>query len=377
MRLHQKPSAQHSEPAAKDLIGSYAIIKEIGRGTWGTCFRAVNTATQDIVSLRVLSNSFSKRELSSIQTAVRYLRDIESDRFQQAIDEKIGSDRAYLASEFVPGVDLSLLVKQSGRIPVRQAIYCIARAIEGLDAANRKSIVHGELRPSKIVVDQSGNVAIRDLAIAQVTRARRQLGADPKQIQLLPKHHIDFLAPEVLSGGKPNFSSDLYSLGCILYYILTGKAPYANKDASRTAKAHREAVTPRASRRVKDIPTTLDECLTRMLAKQPADRFGNYKQCHGALREIVKLLPAEERPTKELWEKLVVDKSATGSFANARRFAFPKWLMYSVLGVALLAGLGTSCIFVFQSDAETNKTVEPPGNRGIPTAESEDSFELR
>ncbi len=366
-----------SSANSKDIVGNYVIEKELGKGSWGTCFRAINTSTNDIVSLRMLALHFSKRELSSVQSAVRYTSSIDSDRFQLAIDESIEPPKAYVSSQFILGEDLFQLVRRTGPLPIRQSIYCIARAIEGLADIHKKAIVHGELRPSKIIVDRSGTISIRDLALAQVSRMRRQFAKDPTQIQKLPSQHLEYLAPEILSGlGKPNFSSDLYSLGCILFFLLTGKPPYVHKTALRIAKAHREAAIPRASRRVRGIPPSLDECLERMLAKQPADRFENYKQCHEALREIAQSLPKNDLSPKEQWEEIVdVDQSESADWRNTPRTAFQNRWVHFAVGLALLVVIGASIAFSFRGAA--NVTVEPNGNREIPTADSEDSFIIR
>ena len=380
MRLQQDTGSQLGESAnVTNAIGNYVLGKELGQGSWGTCYRAVDKATKDTVAFRVISSGFSKSELSSLQSAVRYTSGIESPRFQRAVAVGMDPAKTHLVSDFVPGVDLYRLVSRSGQLPIRQSIYCIARAIEGLDAAHKKSIVHGELRPSKIIVDGSGNVAIRDLALAQVTKMRRQIKSDPNYNSTLPKHHIEYTAPEILSGsGKPSFSSDLYSLGCILFFLLTGKPPYPNRNAKAIAKAHLDAAIPQVSRRVKGVLPGVEECLAKMLAKQPGDRFASYKQCHEALREIAKSLPKDDRSTQDQWEEIVdVDDSKTTRMWPVSTSTIPKWLVYSALGLGILIAIGAAYVFIFGSDTSTSKPVDPNQIREVPTAESEDSFELR
>lgn len=362
-RTARPKSGPQTQPPA--FVASFKLDKVLGQGTWGACYLA-HSPENDLQSVRVLSSEVSKKELAGIESAVRMTSFVDSNRFQRAVGLVQETGVSCLSSQFIAGENLLRIVNQKGRLSVRQSIYCIARAIEGLDAAYKKSIVHGELRPSKIIVDRLGAVAIRDLAIAQVTRIRRQLVASPTQVHNIPKQHLEYLAPEILIGGKPGFSSDLYSLGCILFYLLTGKPPYAFKNPDRIAKAHREAAIPQASRFVKGIPASLDQCLERMLAKQPINRFANYKQCHEALREVVKSLPNDDRLNQEQWEQVVDIDQAKSSIVSKR-------LVYSILGLTLFAA---SLAYVFRSGKPAQGEIESSGNREIPTADSEDSFRL-
>ncbi len=244
-------------------VASHRLVRELGKGSWGVCYFANSKENNDLQSVRVLANSFSKKEMSAIDSAVRLTSFIDSNRFQRAMCFTHETGVACLSSQFVAGENLLRIVKRKGPLSVRQSIYCIARAIEGLDAAYKKSIVHGELRPSKFIVDRLGTVTIRDLAIAQVTCRRRQFVNPTIQVHDMPRQHLEYLAPEIVMGGKTSFSTDLYSLGCILFYLLTGKPPYAFKNPNRIVKAHREAAIPQASGYVKGLPSSLDECLER------------------------------------------------------------------------------------------------------------------
>ncbi len=379
MKLTQDSSTPVREFAGiKQAIGNYELGKELGQGGWGTCYRAVAKVTKDTFVLRILASSYSQSELSSLQAAVRYTSGIESERIQRAIEVRVEPAGAILVSEFVPGVNLSQLLSRSGRLPIRQAIYCIARAIEGLDAAHKKSIFHGELRPSKIIVDGSGNVVIRDLALAQVSKMRRQLSGS-NLVLTLPKSHIEYAAPEVLSGsGKPNSRSDLYSLGCILFFLLTGRPPYHKNKSQAIVKAHVEAAIPRLTRRVKGIPASVDECLAKMLAKQPGDRFATYKQCHEALRDIVKSLPKDDRSTQvQLGEIVDVAQSNVVPTWAESTTAVPRWLLYSAIGLGLTIAIVASVALMYRTGTTPSDTVDPDRVREIPTAESEDSFDLR
>ncbi|MDX1928940.1 MAG: protein kinase [Pirellulaceae bacterium] len=373
--LFSKRPAKNAQ-TPPEIIASYTRIKELGQGTWGVCYFGSSKENNELKSVRALSNSFSKKELSAVDSAVRLTSFVDSIRFQHAESLTLSANVPCLSSQFVAGENLVRIVKRKGRLSVRQSIYCIARAIEGLDAAYKKSIVHGELRPSKIIIDSQGTVTIRDLAIAQVTRLRRQFNLSAHVLET-PKQHVEYLAPEILVGGNASFSSDLYSLGCILFYLLTGKPPYPYKDLKRIVKAHQEAAIPQASRSVKDIPASLEVCLERMLAKQPINRFANYKQCHDALRAVAKSLPKDEPLDQEQWEQVVdVDQAVASDRWSSPSSIVSTRLVYTVGGLVLLAGVVVSAMFAFRTVKPTTGNAQSSDSREIQTTGSEDSFRL-
>ncbi len=363
-----------------NFLGGHVLEKKLGQGTWGACFRARSLSNGNLLSLRILSSDLSIKELAEVHVAARLVNHLESERFQRQVNLCLGPGGSILESQFVAGESLHCLVMRVGRLSLRQAIYCIARAIEGLDAAEKKGLVHGELRPSKIVVDRMGTVGIRDLALSQVTRRRRQLATDSRALLTsIPKHHLGYIAPEILSSfGNPNFSSDLYSLGCILFFLLTGDAPYKFRTPQRILWAHREAAIPRVSQRVKAIPPELDTCLERMLAKLPRDRFVSYKQCHDALREINKALPPETLSAAEQWENVLQSGGEIAvSRSNILSSNLKILIVRATLGIATVCGLAAFVWYMTSSASHTQPPSELNGVRDVPTAESEDSFIIR
>lgn len=374
------------------IVGPYVLESELGSGSCGLCFVASRISTGELVSLRVLPSSYGKKDEASIKSAVRAVKRVESDRIQRSIDAGFDNTRGYVASDLAIGEDLYRLVKRVGPLPVQQSLYCIMRAIEGLAAASKSELTHKELRPSKLIISRQGALVVRDVSIAQVIQFRKQnSGNTHALIQAMPRHHLDYIAPELLLGESGSgFSADLYSLGCILFFLLTGESMYAGEDPLRAVIAHREAPIPTIASRIKGVPASLDGCFARMVGKVPKNRFASYGQCHAALREIAKSLPKSGVPIEQQWS--MVDETAGAGFTNRpamRTFSITRLVVSSILGVTLIGGATGAAFYAFRPKEvytpDVNKTepaqpskqpnvVVPRGDQSVPYVEAEDSF---
>ena len=375
------------EQNAEDIVfGPYVLQDELGSGSCGTCFIASRIATGEIVSLRLLPNDYGKRELAWIRSALQASKKIQSDRFQRPTEAGFDKGRCFVTSKLIVGEDLHRLVKRHGPLTINQALYCIARVVETLEIGLQAGLVHQELRPSKIIVDRQGGLAIRDLAIAQVIQRRKRAAADLHTLfRVTPRHHFNFIAPELLLDDvEENMSADIYSLGCILFFLITGQAMYVGKDPLRTVIAHRETEIPSLASRIKGAPPIVDACLSKMVAKLPKDRFQNYAQCHAALRAVAKGLPKLTVPIEEQWK--FVDDAVSASVEprqpirriSTRRLTFISALSTVLLGCVVGSAIIASTLKLPASDQEVDvlEVNVPEGERAVQSVESEDSFSI-
>ena len=377
--LYQSNKSSAISPSGSQLVGEYSLGRKLGEGSWGSCVRAVKQESSDPFAVRALSKSFDTKKVNLLKSYVRVADSIATERFQKAIEVIEARGQAYLVSNFVGGIDLSQLIRTQGRLSIKKSIYCVARAIEGLEAAYKKQIVHGELRPSKMMVDRNGSITIRDLAIAQISSQRSRPVADVEpSAPNFTAAQLQFAAPEILSGqAKPRLASDIYSLGCILFYLLTGRPVFPYRKPNRIVKAHLQQPIPIASRYVKGVPPALDACLAKMLAKEPSARFQSYKECHTKLREINQLLPSDEALASDQWQQAVDAASQSHDRAPTAWGALSNRWVWGGVGAITLIGTAIAGYAILwrtpTSDSSTNRTPV----RGIPVSESEDVFEIR
>lgn len=257
------------------VFGDYVVLDRIGQGGMGQVFKARHVPTGKTVALKVLSAEAVKnrRLIERFKKEARAIARLKHPNITRAYEAgKINSVR-YLVMEFVDGENMLDRVKRKGPLSVDEAISVTVQAAKGLDYAHGKGIVHRDIKPSNLLRDRrSGRVKILDLGLARVEED------DPDAVRLtMPGQMLGtarFMAPEQIEDARiADVRSDLYSLGCTLYFLLRGKAPYSGETIAHTLMAHVTSPIPNLCSKRPDCPGWLGEAFKKMLAKKPADRF--------------------------------------------------------------------------------------------------------
>ena len=179
--------------------------------------------------------------------------------------------------EFVNGRDLARTVKEKGPLSAIQTIDCIIQAARGLQEAHDHGIVHRDIKPANLLLDRSGTVKILDLGLARVHQAHEAVAGDGSEFDLTVSGVImgtvDYMSPEQAYDPRTaDGRSDIYSLGCTLHYLLTGKAPYGGQTFMERLLGHRERPIPSLLASRRDVPEPLDAAFQLLLAKSPEGR---------------------------------------------------------------------------------------------------------
>jgi serine/threonine protein kinase len=260
------------------FVGPYVVLDKIGKGGMGMVFKAVHREDQAVVALKVLPPSFPRRNRAVVE---QFRREAESlarlhhpniVRCFEPVKEVDGV--YYLVMEHVEGRDLRFLVEKIGVFPVAQAIECLLQTARGLQSAHTLKIIHRDIKPANLMLDHTNTVRILDFGLARVLLPDPWLldtgdGAARRSIT----GTIPYMSPEQATDSEgADARSDIYSLGCTLHFLLTGRPPYRGRTWSELIQAHRQAPIPSLKAARPSVPAYLDDLFRRMLAKDPADR---------------------------------------------------------------------------------------------------------
>jgi len=272
-------------------LGHYKLLAKLGQGGMGRVYKALHTSLKRLVALKVLPAERMKDE----QAVTRFRREMEAvgklnhPNIAAAHDAGEIDGRHYLVMELVDGIDLSALVRQAGPLHVPDACELIRQAAVGLQYAHKKGMVHRDLKPSNLMLartpadsptwqgaDTGGVVKILDLGLALLDEPGKSEGSELTATgQMMGT--LDYMAPEQGSDSHAvDIRADIYSLGCTLYKLLTGHAPFSDAQYNAPIKkmlAHSQSPVPPVRSRRPDVPEPLAAVLDRMLAKDPAARF--------------------------------------------------------------------------------------------------------
>jgi molecular chaperone DnaK len=260
-------------------LGNYVIVDQIGAGGMGDVFKAEHRRMKRPVVIKVLhpKNTEAEVALKRFEREVIAAGQLSHPNIVTAFDAGAEAGVHYLVMEYVEGCDLSSLVKSQGPLTVDQALDYLVQAARGLAYAHAQGIVHRDVKPSNLLVDTAGTVKVLDLGLARLAWRRGQ--PPPADEEAVTEENqivgtVDYMSPEQAdNSGEVDERSDIYSLGCTLYRLLTGKPPYGGDSFVQKLVAHRRDPIPSLCAERRDVPESLDRVYQRMLGKRPRDRF--------------------------------------------------------------------------------------------------------
>ena len=192
----------------------------------------------------------------------------------------------YLVMEYVEGHDLSQVLSQLGIIPAPLALDYISQVAGGLEYAHRKGVIHRDIKPSNLLLDYEGQVKILDMGLARIAdTVDQQLSAQLTTTgQMMGT--VEYMSPEQAEDTRSaDERSDIYSLGCTMYRLMTGQSPFSRETIVKTILAHRSAAIPRINTGC-DNEAAINQLFQKMVAKKPEERFQTVTSLLEAIRQI-------------------------------------------------------------------------------------------
>jgi len=283
--------------AAGALVGSYRILAPLGAGGMGEVYRARDEKLSRDVALKVLSGDLasSADHLRRFQQEAHAASATNHPNIITIYDIGRFEETAYIAMELVDGQDLRTM--QAGqRLPLKTILRIAVKAADGLAAAHERGIVHRDLKPENVMVSRAGFVKILDFGLAKLVRPITETETTaPHTTPGAVFGTVAYMSPEQAAGRPLDFRSDQFSLGVILYEMLSGRMPFNEATAAETLAAIIRRDAP-AIPAVNDVPPELQRVVDRCLAKDPADRYASTRDLARDLREIRDRISSSSEP---------------------------------------------------------------------------------
>ena len=381
-------------PTGLQSIGPYQLIRELGRGAMGAVFEAEHDRLKRRVAVKILPEELA----SSADAYARFQREMEAigqlehPNIVLATDAGQVNGICYIAMQLVSGVDLGKVLSRKGRLPIGVACEVIRQVALGLQEISERNIVHRDIKPSNLFLTDNGTVKILDLGIASLRKDPATGGSQSGKLTMTDSFlgTPDYVAPEqIVTQGPIDTRADIYSLGCTLYHLLGGKAPFSGASyMSFPAKlmGHMEHA-PEPLRLESELPREISAVIEKMMAKNREDRYRRPRQVADALEpfcdpEALQSLAGVAEPTpKRKTPKRVKSKSKSRPIVVS--IAVTSVLLVGLFLVAPLINppkqqaendidQDSGLIAENQNTTETEQTEPPPSTTSVENVQPEE-----
>ncbi|MCW0952694.1 Stk1 family PASTA domain-containing Ser/Thr kinase [Weissella ceti] len=289
---------------AGHLIGDrYRVISRLGKGGMANVYRAYDTILEREVAVKFMRLDLKDDPMvqKRFENEIRSSSELVNEHITQVYDYGEENGSQYLVTEFVDGKDLKRYELTESPIPLTKIVDLMSQILIGVEAAHDQRIIHRDLKPQNILVSNEGEAKITDFGIA---RAQSSYGMTQTNTAIGSVH---YMAPEQVRGETASVRSDIYSLGIMLFELLTGDVPYTGETSVAVAVKHTTESMPSVREQDPRIPQALENVVLKATAKHPADRYASAAKMAEDLATVL----SPERVNEAKWVASHTDEDAT------------------------------------------------------------------
>jgi serine/threonine protein kinase/tetratricopeptide (TPR) repeat protein/TolB-like protein len=301
------------------LAGRYEILKMLGEGGMGTVYKAKDQELDRLVALKVIRPEYANHQetIRRFKQELILARQVTHRNVIRIFDLGIADNLKFITMDFVEGRDLSKIISERGKFPLREACDIVRQICSGLDAAHAEGVVHRDLKPQNIMLDAQGRVFLMDFGLARstelvgMTRTGALIGTPT------------YMSPEQARGEKADARTDIFALGVIFYELITGKRPYKDEPMMATLVRRTKELATAPSQVDSAVPQSVSEIVMKCLQIKTDLRYQNVSDI---LHDLDLILPSQSSGSQSASARGAAQALSSGSFFG------PRYRIESLLG---------------------------------------------
>lgn len=335
-------------------IGKYQIIEQVGEGAMGVVYRAIDPVLNRPVAVKIMNEGLAQDDA----LRQRFLREAQAAGSLQhpnvvtIYDFGETDGHLFIAMEFIDGTDLEKLLARNTAIPLAAKLDIIIDVLNGLAYAHRRGIVHRDIKPANIRIDSEGHARIMDfgvahLATSNLTGTGVMMGTP------------NYMAPEQITSGDVTAGTDIFSVGAVLYELLTNNKPFAADTLHRVLFRIVSDPPPDLLATAPDLPPALDKVIKKALAKDVAQRYATATEMANDLSAVRSSLGAP-RASRTVSQRSSIEKALLAQRQQQQGRDVRRWQMISAAAALLFVVGGGSAVFLAIKSASARRPEPPP-----------------